>query len=530
MGPNYFSFLGTIVMRAIFPLLVTVFFAATSFAEPKDKKEPKRNFAIGKETTYVTGPVDKDGRIDYPAALSERMGKGVTAETNANVMIWKTFGPKPEGGKGMPAEFFKLMGMSEPPEKGEYFVDLWRFAKEHLSVEDREELEEIEEQCVRTGRQPWGAKNHPYVADWLKMNEKPLALFVEGMKRPRYFSPLVPGSDGGGLLSALLPAIQKCRGVTRALIARSVLRLHEGKTDAAWEDLMTCHRLARHLAKGGTLIEALVGIAIEQIAFKTGIAFLERPEFDSKQLLKFLGELRALPRLPELGTSMDSAERFSFLDIVMQVDREGLSYLKVLGDLTNQIPVRTGPLEYMNWDLGLRAANKMFDRMSAAMRHGSRDKREAELNAIDAALRELKKSLDESGDLANVLLGAGVTPEFRGEFVGKLLMTYLMPAVRKVQTASDRAEQSHRNQQIAFALAAYQRDHKNYPKSLADLSPKYLPQVPNDLFSGNPIQYHATERGFLIYSVGPNGIDEEGRWFDDEPRGDDPNVRIPPKQ
>lgn len=517
-------------MKHILLTLLTAILVGPALAEPKDKKEPKRNFTIGKDTTYVTGPFDKDGRIDYAAALSERMGKGVTPETNANVMIWKALGPKPEGGKGQPAAFFKLMGIEEPPEKGDYFIDLWRFAKEQLSIEDREELDELEEQCATAARLPWAAKSHPYVADWLKSNEKPLALFVEGMKRPHYFSPMIPASEDGGLISTLLPAIQKCRTTTRALTARSMLRLHEGKTDAAWEDLMTCHRLARHLAKGGTLIEALVGMAIDQIAFKTGIAFLERPELDGKHLSKCLGELRSLALLPELAKSIDGAERFSFLDTVMQVDRHGLNFLKDIGDVPEKLRVTKGPLEHINWDPGLRNANKMFDRVSAAMRQDTREKRETELDAIEGELKELKKSIKESVDLANVLMGAGVTPEYRGEVVGKLLLTYLTPSVRKVQTASDRSEQSHRNQQLAFAIAAYQRDQKSYPRSLADLTPKYLAKIPGDLFSGKEMFYRPNGNGFLIYSVGVNGIDDEGRWYDDEPRGDDPNVRVPAKK
>jgi len=32
---------------------------------------------VGKDTTVVSGPVDKHGHIDYEAALNERLGKGV---------------------------------------------------------------------------------------------------------------------------------------------------------------------------------------------------------------------------------------------------------------------------------------------------------------------------------------------------------------------------------------------------------------------------------------------------------------------
>src|SRR5262245_59150500 len=95
----------------------------TAADDPKDKEPAKKHkgkFTIGKDTTYVTGPLDKDGYIDYAAALNERLGKGVTPANNANVLLWKALGPRPEGGT-MPAEFFQLLGIEPPPEKGDYF-------------------------------------------------------------------------------------------------------------------------------------------------------------------------------------------------------------------------------------------------------------------------------------------------------------------------------------------------------------------------------------------------------------------------
>src|SRR6516225_7174616 len=76
--------------------------------------QPEKKFPVGKATTVVEGPLDKDGYVDYEAALNERLGKGITPEKNANVLLWKAMGPTPEGAK-MPAEFFKHLGIAEPP-------------------------------------------------------------------------------------------------------------------------------------------------------------------------------------------------------------------------------------------------------------------------------------------------------------------------------------------------------------------------------------------------------------------------------
>src|SRR5262245_14343689 len=73
-------------------------------------KKPKGKWTVSKETTYVTEPLDKDGYIDYAAALNERLRQGVTPANNANVLLWKAIGPHPEG-TTMPPEFFVWLGI-----------------------------------------------------------------------------------------------------------------------------------------------------------------------------------------------------------------------------------------------------------------------------------------------------------------------------------------------------------------------------------------------------------------------------------
>src|SRR5262249_48188921 len=115
----------------------------------------------------------------------------------------------------------------------------------------------------------------------------------------------------------------------------------------------------------------------------------------------------------------------------------------------------------------------------------------------------------------------------RGEQIGNRVVGLLLASLEKIQDATDRADQTHSNLEIALALAAYRADTKRYPPQLADLAPMYLPKLPSDLFSGKSLIYRPTEGGYLLYSVGVNGIDDEGRWTDDQPRGDDLRVRMP---
>ena len=114
-----------------------------------------------------------------------------------------------------------------------------------------------------------------------------------------------------------------------------------------------------------------------------------------------------------------------------------------------------------------------------------------------------------------------------GKLVSDILASMLVPSVRKAQDSADRAQQTHNNLILAFALARYQREHGHYPKELAALAPKYLERIPQDLFSGQPLIYRPKENGYLLYSVGVNGKDEDGRGYEDVPPGDDLSVRMP---
>jgi len=514
-----------------------------------DEKKRKPAFTISKETTYLTSPLDKDGYPDYAAALNERLGKGVTADTNANVVIWRAIGPKSEGGKRMPVEYFKQMGLQEPPEAGDYFIDMSRFVRERLQLNDSDEQWEVVKQADAAARQPWVATDHPHVADWLKANEKPLNLLVEAVKRPHYFNPRVPAAgrkESAGLISALfLPGVQPCRQMTTALAARAMLRAGEGKPDAAWQDLLACMRLGRHLARGGLLIDGLVGVALQSIAQRAALALLERPELTAKDYRGYLADLRALPPMPPPAEYADGAERFVFLDWIMVADRKGPAVIfdglemadrfvrafankEAAGSDLPEVRPPAGPAEDIDWDPTLRDGNRLFDRLAAAMREPDLRKRRDDLERIEMEVRESRQK--PAGAKGKAVRWSDLTPESRGRLVGDLVFTLTPPALSKFQQSFDRIEQAERNLHIGIALAAYRRDRGSYPRALDALAPKYLDKVPDDLFAGKPLVYKPSENGYLLYSVGPNGKDEGGQGREDDLRGDDIRVRIPQPQ
>jgi len=471
-------------------------------------------------------PADKDGKIDYEAALHDRLGAGITPEKNANVLLWKAFGPTPEGGPGMPAEFYRRMGIEEPPKQGNYFVGLTAFARDHLKL-DPGDASPFYDQQGWASKRPWKVTDYPQIAEWLKLNEKPLALVIEATRRPEYYNPIVgrsPDNKPTMLMGALLPNVQKCRELAAALTARAMLRTEEGKLDDAWQDLLACHRLGRYVARGGTLIEALVGIAIDAVAANADLAYLERAKLTSKQVLERLKDLQALPPMPPMADKIDVGERFMGLDTVRFLGRGG----DMGGPGAKKLSAEDlKALAAIDWDGIARDCNKWYDRMVAALRIKDRAEREKELDKVEKELAELAKDAKGQEDLILKLARGGDPGKLVGKKIGDVLMSLLAPAIRKVQQAFDRSEQVQRNLFVAFALAAYQRDEGRYPAKLADLAPKYLAAVPGDVFSGKELIYKPQGNGYLFYSIGANGKDDGGRWVDDDPPGDDPGVRMP---
>ena len=426
-------------------------------------------------------PADKKDRPDYEAQLNDILSKGITPEKNANALLWQAFGPSPEGGPPMPAEFYRRLGIPEPPKQGAYFVGLQTYMRDHLKLPPGAPSELFDQQGWATQR-PWSAKDFPPIAAWLQLNEKPLALVVEATKRPDYYNPLISRKtekDPGSLIGVLLPSVQKCRELGAALAARAMLRAGEGKFADAWQDLLAGHRLARLVARGGTLIEALVGIAIDSLVSTADLAYiahLERAKLDSKQVAEHLKDLRALPPMPSMADKIDTGERHMWLDSLQLIRRGGVGMLEGLsgGKMEKPTPEELRALDKIDWEPAIKKGNRFYDRLAAAMRLPDRALREKEFDKLEAEMKTIKiDAVRRANLLADVLAGKDPGKEV-GAAIGDILLGLLLPAARKVQHSHDRSAQIERNVHIAFALAAYRADTGRYPAKLDDLAPKYL--------------------------------------------------------
>jgi len=64
---------------------------------------------------------------------------------------------------------------------------------------------------------------------------------------------------------------------------------------------------------------------------------------------------------------------------------------------------------------------------------------------------------------------------------------------------------------VAVAAERHRLRHGTWPALLAEIVPEFLPALPADPFDGQPLRYKRLPEGIVIYSVGPDGVDDGGQ-------------------
>lgn len=486
----------------------------------------KPNIKVSKATTFLTGPLDAEGFVDYAAAIDQAASQGITVEDNFEVALCQLVGPAviPENVR---SEYFKRLGIEQPPSDARYFEDLKTF----LSRGNASTVKNREEEFDLLRSSPWSATEHPLTAEWLEAIGPQLDRLVEATKRPRSYPPYLARGDGSEtrVLMISLSTLASKRELSRSLLIRAYSRLHQGDVKGTWSDLAAVQRLARLICQGPFLIEDLAGKAIEAEAFQAHAALLQLGQLTAADCRLLLTELQALTPLAPFIEKVDRGERLSALDVAHSLAR---SNGKSLGNLMD----RTGAQEArafggaLDWNTALKIINTEYDRSRDA--YGETDlvlgprKRDAFEEDLQVKCNRAKRSLARS----NVFSAPG--EQGRGEVAGIVLVGFMFPGVRQAHEMDTKTSATLAVTRVAYAVELYHLEHGLYPKSLADLAPAILNTAPVDPATGRPLRHRigGTSR-FIVYSVGNNQLDDEGQWSSSaNSDGDDIAIEGPPSK
>ncbi len=96
----------------------------------------------------------------------------------------------------------------------------------------------------------------------------------------------------------------------------------------------------------------------------------------------------------------------------------------------------------------------------------------------------------------------------------KLFMWKQLETVRRNgETKHNSAVARLRLLEVELALRSYRADRRHAASRLEELTPGYLRKTLPDPFTGQPLIYRPQGTNWLLYSVGPDGIDDGGQPF-----------------
>ncbi|MEM6551937.1 MAG: hypothetical protein AAF750_07395 [Planctomycetota bacterium] len=444
---------------------------------------------IAEDTTVFLGPVRDDGTIDYVAAWNAKFGEGVTPQNNAAAALF-TLMRRPLHSDDYEHRLALRLGVDPVIESRS--IEPWP---------NYPEDEQAKRQFDEATNGPWRAMDLPLVTDWLDKNNAVLDAVHLAVDRPRFWWPMMnTEGERSSMDEVVLPQLGEARFLARSLRARSFQQLAAGNLDGAIKDLQSIQRLGRLIGAEPIVINRLVDVSIQALAFDVAEALLAWP---------------GLTREHALAISDSIPEPLPF-DYARGVIMEGsrLVALEHLIDLHAGVHPKWGPTDKA---LRLAIRSARFDINQALRRTTAlyRDIVAIEPTSLVEADRLTENINQQHGGLA------GLYPHtFRQFGQGRDLSEWAADQVATWYAAGDAnqfrtrllANGSTARIRLAAALRLYRFDRGSYPQRLDALVPDYLAALPVDEYDGRPLTYKPGENGktYLLYSVGPNGKDDGG--------------------
>jgi hypothetical protein len=137
---------------------------------------------------------------------------------------------------------------------------------------------------------------------------------------------------------------------------------------------------------------------------------------------------------------------------------------------------------------------------------------------IEAGARPRTELLDRQQRFGREL---GRLQAQRSSFILLPMSRMGLPAFERVSAKEFRSVATLRCAQTAMAVERWRLAHGDaLPPTLDVLVPRFTAAVPIDLMDGKPLKFRALAKGYVVYSIGEDGLDDGGLPFNE--RGTDP--------
>jgi hypothetical protein len=474
---------------------------------------------ISYQTTRITSPLDDEGNVDYLEYLNQQAAEGVTPDNNFEYVVRKIIGVEIID-ENIRAEYLKRIGLKEEDifKKKDQFQNIYDFLETKIKPEtdssaDQEKAENHINEILYPETLKWSEEDAPLVAEWLKANTHNLDLISEASKLPRSYTPYMIIPDNNDNSPSLLkvdfgPFLVERRELAYSFRVRAIDRINNKDIEGAQNDLMAIHRISRLLRNNSIdSIEIYNGDSIEYIAHYLAIMMLESDRLDKNQILSYINRASSLEHKENFTRILNTSDRFLFLESTLNMADTISSAGTNSGKNTSSF-VSTKSIDFNSI---LIWGNEKYDALVEASKIEDSVKRSNRVSFLYDQFENRIHELNSSTiNKISTAIKAGSLGNYTTDRIRDSIYVLLYPIVASRRDNEYTVQFYLNRTKIAYALKAYQLDHKNLPEKLVHLVPEYLSEIPSDPFSGQDPIYKTTEKGFLIYSVGPNQKDEKG--------------------
>jgi hypothetical protein len=313
------------------------------------------------------------------------------------------------------------------------------------------------------------------IAQYIADNNEALELLHAGaaIEHSRYPIDLSAGFETN------VPNLSELRGTVFLLKLEAILHAENGDSKSAIRSVKSCFGIARSLAKEPITISQLVRSACKNVAATTIEYCVNRIEFTDEQLAELIEYFQNSDHNTDMSCAFVGERCF------------GISFFMAPGSvdpgLMGGVPFR--PL------LALYKAVGMAD--SDAIIY---------LDLMEEYMKIYQLPLHQRQDAAKA-----VEARFQSTSQAHILLHVIMPALARITIIDTRNIAQLLTARVGLAVERYRLAAGKLPDALADLVPDHLNAVPRDPFDGNDLRYKKLETGFVVYSIGEDLIDDEGK-------------------
>jgi hypothetical protein len=274
-----------------------------------------------------------------------------------------------------------------------------------------------------------------------------------------------------------------------------------GDIHGAIQDIYTRLAMARHAATEPLTVALLCSAGLERNALTSLEGLLERERVSAANLAAL--QIENGPSYRELLQRTFRMDEAMVLMTMYGVDSGRISLDRTLYEISNggQTPL----IEHPTADSVFASVHRMF------LLSG-------ELDVLRRVYHQATDAVEKPYPEAKSLWERCQT---QAKFDGGIFTDTCFPIGSNLIQAATNADAARQVARLGVAAYLFREKNVRFPKELKELVPDFIPSLPEDPFGGKPMKLKRTDRGIVIYSVGPDMTDDGGTAFDREKQSGD---------